>query len=50
MVTKLADKGDLFNYVAQTGGLKVDEARYVFLQIIDGVSYIHGKGIAHREL
>lgn len=31
-------------------GMQVDEARRFFNQLMDGVNYLHNKGVAHRDL
>ena len=50
IVSSLAENGDLFDFVAQSGGVKPEVARYLFNQIVEGVSYLHNRGIAHRDL
>lgn len=31
-------------------GMPVDDARQFFNQLMDGVNYLHNKGVAHRDL
>lgn len=42
---------DLFDYVdAAPTGLSVQESRSILAQIVDGVSFLHMHGIAHRDI
>lgn len=47
---ELCANGESFDYVEAAGGLDDKYARQMFLQLIEGLSYIHKKGIAHRDL
>ena len=47
---ELATGGELFDYVALTGRFQEDVARYYFKQLIDGLDYVHQKGVTHRDL
>jgi serine/threonine-protein kinase SRK2 len=38
-----ASGGDLFDYTVKRGGLKEDEARWFFQQLICAVDYMHTK-------
>ncbi|KAK7318744.1 hypothetical protein RJT34_03451 [Clitoria ternatea] len=49
VVMEYAAGGELFNRVC-SGGLREDEARYFFQQLISGVSYCHDMEICHRDL
>lgn len=31
-------------------GMPTDDARRYFTQLMDGVNYLHSKGVAHRDL
>ncbi|XP_045825589.1 serine/threonine-protein kinase SAPK7-like isoform X2 [Trifolium pratense] len=50
IVMEYAASGDLFDYVCSQGTLSEDKARYVFQQLISGVSYCHDMEICHRDL
>ena len=47
---ELCAGGDLLNYVRKRRRLKEPFAQKIFRQIIDGLSYIHSKNIAHRDI
>lgn len=50
IVMELCAGGDLLNYVRKRRRLKEPFAQKIFKQIIDGLSYIHSKGVAHRDI
>ena len=50
IVLELASGGELFDYVAQTGAFSEPVARYYFRSLIEGLDYIHKRGISHRDL
>jgi len=50
IVMELCANGESFDYVEAAGGLEDKYARQMFLQLIEGVEYIHQKNIAHRDL
>jgi serine kinase len=45
-----ASLGDLLDYVQQKGAIDDFEARSMFRQIAMALMYLHGRGIAHRDL
>ena len=45
---ELAEGGELFEYVANTGSFDAKVCRYYFLQILDALNHTHSKGICHR--
>lgn len=47
---ELATGGELFDYVATTGKFSEPIARFYFHQLINGLEYVHNKGITHRDL
>eukprot|EP00928_Gymnodinium_smaydae_P077505 TRINITY_DN6087_c0_g2_i1.p1 TRINITY_DN6087_c0_g2~~TRINITY_DN6087_c0_g2_i1.p1 ORF type:complete len:1135 (+),score=233.96 TRINITY_DN6087_c0_g2_i1:474-3407(+) len=42
--------GELFQPIVKKQGLSECEARYVFRQLLEGVSYMHTRGVIHRDL
>ncbi|KAF6993637.1 hypothetical protein CFC21_010502 [Triticum aestivum] len=50
MVLEFVNGGELFDRIAMRGKLSEREGRRLFQQLIDGVSYCHGKGVYHRDL
>mmetsp|Transcript_18617 Transcript_18617/g.17713 ORF Transcript_18617/g.17713 Transcript_18617/m.17713 type:complete len:297 (+) Transcript_18617:36-926(+) len=50
IVLELAQGGELFDYVATTGKFEDNVARFYFRQMLDGLEYVHGKGVTHRDL
>lgn len=50
VVQEYAQGGELFFYVKNSGYFQEDIARYYFRQIIDGLSYCHKAGFAHRDI
>ena len=50
IIMEYCKKGELFDYIVDNERLTEDEAAIFFYQLINGVEYIHSKGIAHRDL
>ena len=50
LVMELCSGGDLLNYVRKRRKLTEPIAKFVFKQILDGLSYCHSKGIVHRDI
>ena len=50
IVLELATGGELFDYVATTGRFSETIARFYFRQLIEGLDYVHQKGVTHRDL
>lgn len=40
----------LLSHLEPDVGMKVDEAKRYFHQLMNGVEYLHNKGVAHRDL
>ncbi len=43
-------KGELFNYIVEQQHLKEEKSAFFYYQIINGIEYIHNKGVCHRDL
>ena len=41
---------DLFDYIARTGPMSVEDARNVITQLVDAVNYLTSLGIDHRDI
>lgn len=51
LVMELVEGGDLSDHIRQThGGMPEDEAKYVFIQLVEALKYIHDKNVVHRDL
>ena len=50
IVMERPEKGDLFNYICTKGRLTLDEATFIYYQIVNGISYLQKQKIAHRDL
>lgn len=49
LVLEIAES-DLFSYLQRTGPLPEEQARFLFKQIVNAVSFLHSSRIAHRDL
>ncbi|CAG0884702.1 unnamed protein product [Cyprideis torosa] len=47
---RLAEEGDLLDWIIKHGVLTENEARIWFRQILNALTYLHGRGFAHRDL
>lgn len=50
LALELANGGELFDFIAQTGKFSEDVARYYFHQLCDAFEYLHGNGVSHRDM
>ena len=50
IVTQLAENGDLLDYINKHRRLSDDRARDLFIDLIHGMKYLHGRGVVHRDL
>eukprot|EP00924_Labyrinthula_sp_SR-Ha-C_P010049 maker-scaffold_40-snap-gene-0.5-mRNA-1 protein AED:0.01 eAED:0.01 QI:18/1/1/1/0.5/0.33/3/468/517 len=50
IVMELCRGGELFDYISQKKSFTESESRNFMIQILNGVYYLHEKGIAHRDL
>ena len=50
MIMEYAGGGELYQYVESKGFLDEIEARRIFIQIVNAMSYCHNRGIVHRDL
>lgn len=47
---EFAPGGDMFEYVVKKNGLREDEARWFFQQLIVGLDYCHKMGVVNRDI
>lgn len=50
LITELAQRGELFDYLVEQRCLSEEEAMRFFRQIIYGIDYLHTNCICHRDL
>jgi serine/threonine protein kinase len=50
VIMEYCSGGELFNHIVQHGRLREPDCRRIFSDIVNGISYIHARGIAHRDL
>lgn len=47
---EFADGGDLFDKIEADVGVSEDVAQFYFAQLVSGLAWMHGKGVAHRGM
>ena len=50
IVMEYCKLGELFDYIVKKKKLSEEESSVLFYQLINGVEYMHSRGIAHRDL
>eukprot|EP00931_Biecheleriopsis_adriatica_P102230 TRINITY_DN77227_c0_g1_i1.p1 TRINITY_DN77227_c0_g1~~TRINITY_DN77227_c0_g1_i1.p1 ORF type:complete len:1148 (+),score=233.85 TRINITY_DN77227_c0_g1_i1:39-3482(+) len=50
LVMELVAGGELFDLIVKSKSLSEAEARHIFLQLLEGVGYMHDRGVIHRDL
>ena len=50
LVTQFVEGGELFDRILAKSSYKESEARRVVLQLLETLTYIHSKGVVHRDI
>ena len=50
LLMEYCPKGELFNYIVENQNLTEERSAFFYYQLINGIDYLHRKGICHRDL
>ena len=50
LVLELASEGELFNLIIDRGKLSENDTRKIFIQLLQGLKYLHERNIVHRDI
>ena len=50
IIMEYCPKGELFKYIIENKRLSEDLSAFFFYQLINGINYLHNRGICHRDL
>ncbi|KAE8394777.1 serine/threonine protein kinase chk2 [Aspergillus alliaceus] len=50
LVLELAPEGELFNLIVSMQKFSETETRHIFVQLFEGLKYLHDRGIVHRDI